>query len=115
MRIVAFVLLAVAGCTIQRTPAEPENVTVTPPAEDGTRYVAVRGDRMSSPQILARQWKREAKRACDGDYVLINDEPGERRRAGFVTERLHEGFVRCMIEDEELGGTPRRATAKARQ
>jgi hypothetical protein len=46
--------------------------------------------------------------------VLINDEPGATRRNGFVTQRLHEGFVRCMIEDEELGGTPERATAKSR-
>jgi len=106
MRPCALLLLALVGCTIQRTPTEPENVTVTPPAEDGTRYVAVHGDGMSSPNLLARQWKREAKRACEGDYMLINDEPGQTRRGGFVTERMHEGFIRCMIEDEELGGSP---------
>ncbi|MBV1862702.1 MAG: hypothetical protein KUG77_30045 [Nannocystaceae bacterium] len=112
MRIVSLLLLAVAGCSISQAPAEPESVVVTPPAEDGTRYVAVQGDGMSSPQVLARQWKREAKKACEGDYVLINDEPGQTRRRGMVTARMHEGFVRCMIENEELGGTPKRATAK---
>ena len=113
MRLVALILLALGSCTIQRaTPAEPENVTVTPPAEDGTRYIAVQGDGMTPPQTLARQWKRAAKKACDGDYVVINDEPGAKRRSGVVTERMHEGFVRCMIEDEEIGGDPGRSTAK---
>lgn len=112
MRLVSLLLLALAGCTISRAPAEPESVVVTPPAEDGTRYVAVQGDGMSSPVVLARQWKREAKKACEGDYVLINDEPGQTRRQGLVTARMHEGFIRCMIEGEELGGTPKRATAK---
>ncbi len=115
MRAAFSLLLVLAGCTIQRTPAEPESVVVTPPAEDGTRYVAVQGDGLSSPQVLARQWKREAKRACEGDYVLINDEPGHTRRGGLVTQRMHEGFIRCMIEDEELGGTPNAASAKARK
>lgn len=115
MRIVAVLLLAVAGCSIQRAPKEPENVTVTPPAEDGTRYVAVHGDGMASPQMLARQWKREAKRACEGDFVTINDEPGMTRRGGFVTERLHEGFIRCMLETEEVGGAPERANPKQRE
>lgn len=116
MRSVALILLALGSCTITRTESsEPDNVTVTPPAEDGTRYVAVRGDGMTPPQTLARQWKREAKKACDGDYVTINDEPGSTRRSGFVTERMHEGFVRCMIEGEEIGGDPKRATAKSRQ
>ena len=106
----AFVLvLALVGCTIQRTPAEPESVVVTPPDEDGTRYVAVHGGPISSPGVLARQWKREAKRACDGDYVTINDEPGASRRGGLIAERMHEGFVRCMYEGEELGGPPKRA------
>ncbi len=114
MRLMALILLALGSCSIQRAPAEPENVTVTPPTEDGTRYIAVHGDGMSPPQVLARQWKREAKRTCDGDYVVINDEPGQTRRGGAVTQRMHEGFVRCMIENEELGGTPERASAKAR-
>lgn len=112
MRLVPLLLLILAGCTFSRTPAEPESVIVTPPAEDGTRYVAVQGDGMSSPQVLARQWKREAKKACEGDYVPINDAPGQTRRSGLVTARMHEGFIRCMIEGEELGGTPKRATAK---
>jgi len=115
MRILALVLLVIGSCTIQRTAAEPETVTVTPPAEDGTRYVAVHGDGMSSPQVLARQWKREAKRACDGDYVVINDEPGQTRRSGLVTQRMHEGFVRCMIETEELGGDPDGATPEPKR
>lgn len=114
MRALLALSLALTGCTIQRAPAEPESVVVTPPAEDGTRYIAVQGDGTTSPQMLARQWKREAKRACDGDYVLINDEPGQTRRRGLVTQRLHEGFVRCMIEDEEIGGSPQRANPKAR-
>ncbi len=109
MRPALVLLLALAGCTIQRTPAEPESVVVSPPAEDGTRYVAVHGGPVSSPNVLARQWKREAKRACEGDYVTINDEPGTSRRGGLVAERMHEGFVRCMIEGEELGGPPKRA------
>jgi hypothetical protein len=113
MRGASALLLVLVGCTIQRAPAEPESVVVTPPAEDGTRYIAVQGDGMTPPQVLARQWKREAKRACDGDYVLINDEPGHTNRRGIVTQRLHEGFVRCMIEDEEIGGTPKRAAPKA--
>jgi hypothetical protein len=115
MRLVPLLLLALAGCTISRAPVEPESIVVTPPAEDGTRYVAVQGDGMSSPQVLARQWKREAKKACEGDYMLINDEPGQTRRAGLVTARMHEGFVRCMIENEELGGTPKQANVKRRR
>ena len=43
MRLVPVLLLAFAGCTISRAPSEPESVVVTPPAEDGTRYVAVGG------------------------------------------------------------------------
>lgn len=112
MRLVPLLLLILAGCTISRAPAEPESVVVTPPAEDGTRYVAVQGDGMASPNVLARQWKREAKKACEGDYVLINDEPGQTRRRGLVTARMHEGFIRCMIEGEEIGGAPKRANAK---
>ncbi len=115
MRAVLVLSLAAAGCTIQRTPAEPESVVVTPPAEDGTRYVAVHGGPVSSPGVLARQWKREAKRACEGDYVLINDEPGSTRRGGVIAQRMHEGFVRCVIEEEELGGAPVKANAKSRR
>ncbi len=102
--LVATALLA--GCTLQRKPAEPDGVTVTPPAEDGTRYVAVQGGPITSPNTLKRQWQREAQRTCQGDYMLIADEPGQTRRRGLVVQRMHEGFVRCLIEDEEIGGEP---------
>lgn len=72
------VLLALAGYAISKAPAAPEFVVVAPPAEGGTRYVAVEGDGMSSPQVLAaRLWKRKAKKACEGDYIPFNDEPPE--------------------------------------
>ena len=114
MRVAVTALLAavLAGCTVQRAPREPDAVTVTPPAEDGTRYIAVSGGPTASASGLRRVWKREAKKACQGDYMLINDEPGHTRRGGLETQRMHEGFVRCLIEGEELGGPPRKRAAR---
>ena len=74
-----------------------DSIEVSPPGEDGTRYVA--GRRTQVP-ALKRKWARVATKACEGDYQLMSEGTSESKRAGFVTSRMHEGFVRCMLPSE---------------
>jgi len=69
-------------------------------AEDGSRYVNLTTGRFSSPPQLRAKWRRIAEKSCDGDYEVIAEDASERRTAGIVTGRTHEGYVRCVLEPE---------------
>lgn len=94
------VAISASGCisvSLQRKPTADDSIEVSPPGEDGTRYVAVRSGRRTRADALERKWTRVATQACEGDYVLMSDGSSEQRRAGVLTSRTHEGFVRCLM------------------
>ncbi|MBL4684312.1 MAG: hypothetical protein JKY37_06965 [Nannocystaceae bacterium] len=101
MRLIVWtVALGLSGCvslSVKRKPADDDSVQVSPPGEDGTRYVAISSGRRTAPATLKRKWTRVASAACDGDYVLMSEGQSAQRRAGVITGRTHEGFVRCLI------------------
>ncbi len=97
---VVLALVGLSGCislSLKRKPAPDDSVQVSPPGEDGTRYVAVRSGRRTPPASLERKWTRAATAACEGDYLLMSDGQSEQRKAGIITARTHEGFVRCLM------------------
>jgi hypothetical protein len=85
--------------TVGRTDKPAAHVEAN--AEDGSKYVRVEGGMLSSRDGLSRQWKGAAKRACDGEYQVLSDAGFERRKAGVVVARTHEGYVRCILPDLE--------------
>lgn len=100
---VALSALALTGCislSLQRTPRSDDSIEVSPPGEDGSRYVAVRSGRRTAAPALQRKWAAVANKACEGDYVLMSDGQSTQRAAGVVVARTHEGYVRCLMPAE---------------
>jgi len=85
------------------TRSQEDEVEVSPPGEDGTRYVAIRSGRQTAPRMLERKWTKLASEACQGDYMLMSDGASEQTRAGVVVARVHEGFVRCLLPEAAEG------------
>ncbi len=99
------VALLLIGCSVRpsltiRRDEKPEN-TVVAASEDGSQYVRVEGGVLSTSDGLVRAWKRAAERACDGEYMVLSDAAFERRKAGVVVGRSHEGYVRCLVGDPD--------------
>ena len=113
--VVLVALLAGSGCvtvTLSRTPPADDSVTVSPPGEDGARYVGVRSGRSTGAVALKRRWTKTATQACEGEFIAVSDGASETRRAGVVVARMHEGFVRCLLPSESQ--TEDKSDAKAR-
>ena len=101
-----FALVFLLGCSVRPSlsVSDKPKEAVEASAEDGSKYVRVEGGALSSRDQLARQWKGAAKRACDGEYMVLSDAGFERRKAGIVVARTHEGYVRCIIPDLDVEG-----------
>lgn len=66
------------------------------PNEDGSVYVLTEGGPLTSQATLRSMWRRKAAQTCEGDYMVMSEQDGQSRRAGLVSAKLHEGFVRCV-------------------
>ncbi|KIG17305.1 hypothetical protein DB30_03488 [Enhygromyxa salina] len=78
------------------------------PMEDGSVYVLAEGGPLTSSATLKSLWRREASKACEGDYMVLSERDAESRRGGIVGGRSYEGFVRC-VSAEGLGLDPDKA------
>lgn len=77
------------------------------PMEDGSVYVLAEGGRLSSAGALRSMWRREASKACEGDYMVLSRQDSHRQRGGVIGGRSCEGFVRC-VSAEGMGLDPDR-------
>ena len=87
-----------AGCALAPLAAalpQDDEVTVLT-NEDGTKYIHVAAQRNASQSYLRSRWKREARKTCRGDYMVVAEDRTERRTEGRVKGRTHEGYVRCV-------------------
>lgn len=99
------VALLLIGCSVRpsltlRRDEKPDD-TLVAASEDGSQYVRVEGGVLSTSDGLLREWKRAAEKACGGEYMVLSDAAFERRKAGVVIGRSHEGFVRCIVGDPD--------------
>jgi hypothetical protein len=97
--------LLCAGCTAAAWPVlreltRPDQTVVSPPGEDGTRYLAVEGGRLSSPAALRSRWGVAARQVCEGEYIKLAESTALRRQGGTTRSRIHEGYIRCLMPEE---------------
>src|SRR5688500_3669229 len=86
------------GClSLDLRPKEQATEPIVAASEDGSQYVRVDGGVLTTRDGLLREWKRAAEKACDGDYMVLSDAAFERKKAGVVVSRSHEGYVRCIV------------------
>ncbi len=91
--------------------ARPEQTVVSPPGEDGTRYLAVEGSPLASAGAVRNRWRTVARQVCDGDYMKLSEASLSRRAGGVTRTRVHEGYIRCLLEGEsERGAAPEAPT-----
>lgn len=111
--------LALGGCAawpwVLREVTKPEQTTVSPAGEDGTRYLAVEGGPLASPAALRSRWNAVARQVCGGEYTRISDASMARRHAGVTRGRIHEGFIQCLLETSEPGAGPTAEDATAKR
>jgi len=119
--LVAVVLVLLAGgCShawpVFRELTRPDQTVVSPPGDDGTRYLAVEGGRLSSPAALRSRWGVAARQVCEGEYIKLAESTALRRQGGTTRSRIHEGYIRCLLPDERepAGAGPTVADAEAR-
>ena len=102
----ALILLGSASCTTPAAAALPLATTaistaraptaLAAPMEDGSVYVLAEGGGTVSPYRLKSMWKRKAAQTCEGDYMVMSENPSQSRRAGLIAGRSYEGYVRCV-------------------
>jgi hypothetical protein len=80
--------------------------------EDGSVYVLAEGGPLTTVVTLKSLWKREASKACAGEYMVLSEQDSQSRRGGIVGGSAYEGFVRC-ISAEGLGMDPDRAPTRS--
>jgi hypothetical protein len=85
--------------------------TLAAPMEDGSVYVLAEGSRLTSNVTLRSMWRREASKACQGEYMVLSERDAQSRRGGVVGGRSYEGFVRC-ISPECMGLDPTRVSKR---
>lgn len=107
------VALCVTGCSAWPAllPNQQDETTVLP-TEDGNRYVAVTSGRRGSAATVRGKWKRAAHHACSGDYLVLTEDATERRTAGLVSGRGHEGYVRCVNPEPDPPAAKRSAARR---
>ncbi|MCA9680897.1 MAG: hypothetical protein KC457_01775 [Myxococcales bacterium] len=76
--------------------------TLAAATEDGSVYVLAEGGPMTSPVRLRSMWRRKATQTCDGDYMVMSERAAQSRRAGIISNKLYEGFVRCVSPEGEI-------------
>ena len=95
-------LLLATACSASVTRSEPpQEAIVSPPDEAGNRYIGVEGGRSSTTAGMRAQWRRAARRTCDGDFLELTHGGSEQLRSGVVVGRRHEGWVRCVLEPDD--------------
>jgi hypothetical protein len=119
MRSRLFVVLAALGSASCASPLaalplatamlRPQSLAA--PMEDGSVYVLAEGNRLSSNATLRSMWRREASKACQGEYMVLSEQAAQSRRGGIVGGRSYEGFVRC-ISPEGMGLDPDRVSKR---
>jgi hypothetical protein len=85
--------------------------TLAAPMEDGSVYVLAEGSPLTSNATLRSMWRREASKACQGDYMVLSERDAQSQRGGVVGGRSYEGFVRC-ISAEGMGFDPDRVSKR---
>lgn len=85
--------------------------TLAAPMEDGSVYVLAEGSRLTSNVTLRSMWRREASKACKGEYMILSERDAQSRRGGVVGGRSYEGFVRC-VSPEGKGLDPDRVSKR---
>ena len=109
-------LSAAPGCASPAIPllqqvAHPDSTTVSPPGEDGTRYLAVEGGPLTTPRRLKTRWNSAARKVCEGDFQRLSETTGTRTANGMTKARIHEGFIQCILPGEVEPGAPGSPTA----
>lgn len=66
------------------------------PMDDGSVYVLAEGGPATSILTLKTMWRREAAKACSGDYLVLSEQDSQSRRGGVIGGSAYEGFVRCV-------------------
>ena len=84
------------ACSAFLMGALASRVALAAPTEDGSIYVLAEGGPASAPATLRSLWRREASKACQGDYMVMSESSAQSRRAGLTSRKLHEGYVRCV-------------------
>jgi hypothetical protein len=110
MRSRLFVVLAALGSASCASPlaalplaaAMQSPQTLSAPMEDGSVYVLAEGNRLTSNETLRAMWRREASKACQGEYMVLSERDAQSQTGGVVAGRSYEGFVRC-ISAEGMG------------
>lgn len=94
--------LAGSGCA-NPAMAVPAAMAYRPPNalavqnEDGSHYVLVEAGTRTPTSALPRMWRKKAKSACDGDYLVLSEMGHEQQRQGVRKDLAsHEGWVRCI-------------------
>ncbi|MCX4245256.1 hypothetical protein [Paraliomyxa miuraensis] len=113
VRLLAWLLvsgLGSGGCAVAKplvaSAIPSERTMVSPPGEDGTRYLAVEGGPLTSPRVLRSRWKATARRVCEGgEYQELSEASLARRQGGVTRTRTHEGYVRCLLPSEGEPGS----------
>jgi hypothetical protein len=85
--------------------------TLAAPMEDGSTYVLASGGPLSSQATLRTLWRRQAAKACHGEYMVLSEHDGQSQRGGVVSGRSYEGFVRC-VSGEGMGLDPDLASSR---
>lgn len=105
-----------AGCALlplaSALPKDDEVTVLT--TEEGTKYIHVASQRNASQAYLRGRWKREARKTCRGDYMVVSEDRTERRTEGRVKGRTHEGYVRCVDPEATMDGEGDTKAAAAR-
>ncbi|MCA9649075.1 MAG: hypothetical protein H6712_15890 [Myxococcales bacterium] len=86
--------------------ARPDQTVVSPPGEDGTRYLAVEGGPLSTSRALRSRWNATARRVCEGEFQRLGDDGSARRAMGVTRSRVHEGYIQCLMPSEVEPGQP---------
>ncbi len=119
MRSSVFVVLAALGMTSCASPLSALPLassmlapqTLAAPMEDGSVYVLAEGSRLTSNPTLRSMWRREAAKACQGEYMILSERDAQSRRGGVVSGRSYEGYVRC-VSAEGMGLDPDRVSKR---
>ncbi|PRQ05064.1 hypothetical protein [Enhygromyxa salina] len=94
-----------AALPIAQAVAAPEALAA--PMEDGSVYVLTEGTALTAAATLKSMWRRKARSACQGEYMVLAERAAQSQRGGVVGSHVYEGFVRC-ISAEGMGINPDR-------